>query len=436
MDPKLGAIPGVRFADEDEIHDKINTVAGTVGVENFYLNVGGTLFSAGAQIGKLQPDGVVVDSGENVEIKAGKYVREEVKETHKHKRSTINPCLGEAVAMLGQIDEFKEVRAKIDRIVPPKQVTDDALENLYAAIYDEKTQPQRLIEFIDTIKQADAQERKIIAEQKAKIAANKTYSPKIARFLETYAEVKLAELEFEKEVGKNSIPFFASILDAAAKYKNDAISGKQAAIEGLKNVAGDVAMMAATFGLIKGGTAAVRAGVKMVARGFKSTGIPTAQIKKLGLNVIGGGKGRINWNAEFKPRGLGYEDQVYKAEFSELTRTPINAETFDAFNFGTGHGVSIKSIKTTSPGYLADPRRVRYVIDSYIDDIVKFKGITRGQSLTSKVKPFDVTPTMVKSRELYIGIERETTLEQFLEIQKSAVQAKSNDIKFTLRIEE
>jgi hypothetical protein len=387
----------------------------------------------------------------------------------------INPCIGEAVAMLGQVEEFKEVRAKfmtqrlaegasmeqanaeaktidkkvveeiqetrkkvienrkqtrakIDRIVPPKQVTDDALENLYVAIYDEKTQPRQLIEFIDTVKQADAQERKIIAEQKAKIAANKTYSPKIARFLETYAEVKLAELEFEKEVGKNSVPFFASILDAAAKYKSDAMSGKQAAIHALKEVAGDVAMMAATFGIIKGGTAAIRSGIKMVARGFKGSGIPIAQVKKLGLNVVEGGKGRINWNAEFKSRGLGYEEQVCKAEFSELTRTPVNAETFDAFHFGTGHGVSIKSIKTTSPGYLADPRRVRYVIDSYIDDIVKFKGINRKIG-DGRLDRFLVTPELVKSKEIYIGVEKETTLEQFLEIQKSAIKAKSNNIK-------
>jgi hypothetical protein len=74
---------------------------------------------------------------------------------------------------------------------------------------------------------------------------------------------------------------------------------------------------------------------------------------------------------------------------------------------------------------------VRYEIDSYLDDIVKFKGISRNPP-----KEFKVGPETVKSKELYIGIEKDTTLEQFLEIQKSAIKAKDYGIKFTLRIEE
>jgi hypothetical protein len=62
---------------------------------------------------------------------------------------------------------------------------------------------------------------------------------------------------------------------------------------------------------------------------------------------------------------------------------------------------------------------------------VKFREINRTNPEVFKVKK-----EMLKSTELYIGIEKETTLDQFLEIQKSAIKAKDNGIKFTLKIEE
>jgi hypothetical protein len=63
-------------------------------------------------IGKLRPDGVVTQIPQQ-RLKAGRALTEKVNETHKHKRRVINPCIGEAVAMLGQVEEFKEVRAQI-----------------------------------------------------------------------------------------------------------------------------------------------------------------------------------------------------------------------------------------------------------------------------------------------------------------------------------
>ena len=48
LDPKLGAIPTLRIADEEEITEKVNTLAELVGEEKFYLKVGGLLYQRGA----------------------------------------------------------------------------------------------------------------------------------------------------------------------------------------------------------------------------------------------------------------------------------------------------------------------------------------------------------------------------------------------------
>ena len=61
LDPKLGAIPTLRIADEEEITEKVNTLAELVGEEKFYLKVGGVLYQRGADVG-LKPDGLVTKS--------------------------------------------------------------------------------------------------------------------------------------------------------------------------------------------------------------------------------------------------------------------------------------------------------------------------------------------------------------------------------------
>ena len=68
LDPKLGSIPTLRIADEDEITEKVNTLAELVGEEKFYLKVGGLLYQRGADVG-LKPDGLVTKS-ESEKIKA------------------------------------------------------------------------------------------------------------------------------------------------------------------------------------------------------------------------------------------------------------------------------------------------------------------------------------------------------------------------------
>jgi hypothetical protein len=101
----------MRFADEEAMSLKVRELAQLVGQEKFYLTVGNLLHKKGATVG-LKPDGVVVrDDAEK--ISAGRVLEEKVREAESHRRSVINPAIGEFVAMMNQIDELQQVRAQI-----------------------------------------------------------------------------------------------------------------------------------------------------------------------------------------------------------------------------------------------------------------------------------------------------------------------------------
>ena len=110
-DPRLGAIPTMRFANEEAMSLKVREVAQMVGQEKFYLTVGRLLHKKGATVG-LKPDGVVVRNDAE-RISAGRTLEERVHEAESHKRTVINPAIGEFVAMMNQVDELQQVRDKI-----------------------------------------------------------------------------------------------------------------------------------------------------------------------------------------------------------------------------------------------------------------------------------------------------------------------------------
>ncbi|KAH0790225.1 hypothetical protein GPJ56_005798 [Histomonas meleagridis] len=98
LNPKLGVVPTIRIADEECLQERINKVSQLIGIEKFYLKVGELLYNKGAIIS----DGVI----------SGKRIDEKVDEkTEKHQK-VINPCIGELVTMIGQVNEFKEVQQK------------------------------------------------------------------------------------------------------------------------------------------------------------------------------------------------------------------------------------------------------------------------------------------------------------------------------------
>ncbi|MDR1432946.1 MAG: hypothetical protein LBI61_01215 [Puniceicoccales bacterium] len=111
MDHSLGAVPTIRIANREEVSKQVDKVADLVGSEKFFLKVGELLYNSGAEIG-LRPDGTVTRSGEE-KIEAGKVLNERIKEVHRQSESVINPAIGEIVAMIGQIDEFKRIRSRV-----------------------------------------------------------------------------------------------------------------------------------------------------------------------------------------------------------------------------------------------------------------------------------------------------------------------------------
>ncbi|MDR2437049.1 MAG: hypothetical protein LBD17_03150, partial [Endomicrobium sp.] len=144
------------------------------------------------------------------------------------------------------------------------------------------------------------------------------------------------------------------------------------------------------------------------------------------------GKDNINWDEpHYKPRGLGYEDAVYAERFSHLQKTPVNAEVYDAFGFETGHGVSIKSMRLTDKTYAEKPSQITAKLNGYIKDVIEFDKIDR-----TNPNVFKVSSKEVKAREIFLGVPKEITLEQFMAIQKSVDRAKANDIILNFRIEE
>ena len=191
IDPKLGIIPHLRVAEEEEITKKVNALAGIVGTEKFYLKVGGLLYKKGADVG-LKPDGLVTNSKAE-QIEAERILSETVPSEHHHKRKVINPSLGELVAAMGQIDEFRNVRVQF--------------------------MTQRLVEGA-TMKQAEEESREITeenvqrakelraerAKRKAKILENiesklpKSSNPEIrARLIQAYLNAHRAEIIAESE---------------------------------------------------------------------------------------------------------------------------------------------------------------------------------------------------------------------------------------------
>jgi hypothetical protein len=160
MDPGLSAIPSVRIADEEEVQYKINKAASLIGNEKFYLKVGELLYNKGGMIS----DGVV----------AGKRIDEPIEEKSEHHRSVINPCVGELVACMSQVDEFNEIRT----IYMTKRVSEGA--SMQQAGEESKEITEEVIERVSSLKQKMINAQKKVA-LKAKEISQKKEQIKVSR---------------------------------------------------------------------------------------------------------------------------------------------------------------------------------------------------------------------------------------------------------------
>jgi hypothetical protein len=425
----------------------------------------------------LTPDAYITSS-EKEHIEAGRRLNEAVHTEHKEDHTVFNPCLAELLTLDSQVSEFKRVQShfmtqrlyegesmdvvreevkeidektiaeiqetkrkvienrkkteeKINKILPQQQVSEDRLENLYEAIYSDQTQPEKLVEFIGEMRSAEAKEQRLIAEQKAKIAASKTLGARAKKFLEKHAERELAQTEREIEAAVNVTPFARSIMDAEAQYEAGAMSGSEAAMKGLQNVAVDAVTMAATLGIIKCGSSIVKAGGKALWKAVTKTPASTQQLEKLGLN-ISKENFKIDWkNPDVMNRGMQYENLVVnELETQGFLRLAPNTNTFDAFNLKTGHAVSIKSLDTQTSARLKNLKQIEYLMNSYVRKVKNFSGIKES------AKQFKITPESVEISEIRIGVPKDTTLEQWLTMQKSATKAEQQGVKITFGVEE
>jgi hypothetical protein len=111
LDHSAGAVPHVRIANRTEVTKKVDHIASLVGTERFFLKVGEMLYTKGAEIG-LQREGILTKSDDE-RIQAEKILNEPVHPEHRHSERVINPAISEIVAMMGQIDEFKRIRAQV-----------------------------------------------------------------------------------------------------------------------------------------------------------------------------------------------------------------------------------------------------------------------------------------------------------------------------------
>ena len=228
LDPKLGAIPTLRIADEEEIIEKVNTLAELVGEEKFYLKVGGLLYQRGADVG-LKPDGLVTKS-ESEKIEAERILNANIPEKHSHKRKVINPTVGELVACMGQIDEFKQIRAQIATEMLKKSKTSEETEKVIDSVKKED------VDKIASLKKRMLESQQKIV-QKAKEVANKTSDIKIPEDMEieqlqkeivrcTYVEELKSEVAkslVEQEAIKKEYETFSRTLDPEVKSYFDEI---------------------------------------------------------------------------------------------------------------------------------------------------------------------------------------------------------------------
>ena len=217
------------------------------------------------------------------------------------------------------------------------------------------------------------------------------------------------------------------IFDAVAQYNSGELSGSEAAREAIQSVASDAVVMAATWGVFKGGSALLRKGISKFAR----QGLSPAKVRKLELNLVEE-EFKVNWkNPDITARGMQYEDLVVpELEKSGTMRLAPNTNTFDAFNRRTGHAVSIKSLDTQTAARILDPRQIEHTVDSYVRKVKNFKEIK------GTYKQIAITKDKVLSSEIRIGVPKETNMDQWLSLQKSAMKAEQQGVKITFGVEE
>lgn len=128
----------------------------------------------------------------------------------------------------------------------------------------------------------------------------------------------------------------------------------------------------------------------------------------------------IEWGKGIQKQGMPWEDFVGK-ELPAGSRLPPNFKTFDYFDRATGKAVSVKTLDTTTPAKIANPKQIFNTLKNNIDAAADFTQHKLGQATVSS--------TDISSREIRLAVPAATNKVQWQQIHRAIDYGKSRGVK-------
>jgi hypothetical protein len=107
-------------------------------------------------------------------------------------------------------------------------------------------------------------------------------------------------------------------------------------------------------------------------------------------------------------------------------KLPVNFKTFDYFDGSVGKAISVKTLDTLTPAKVANPDQIYSSLKKNIDDMIDFTG--------HRLSDRRITPNMIKTKELQVGIPYGTTKEGLEQIKRAIDYAKINNINVVITV--
>ncbi|WP_239423807.1 VENN motif pre-toxin domain-containing protein [Snodgrassella communis] len=128
----------------------------------------------------------------------------------------------------------------------------------------------------------------------------------------------------------------------------------------------------------------------------------------------------IEWGKGIQKQGMPWEDFVGQ-ELPAGSRLPPNFKTFDYFDRVTGKAVSVKTLDTTTPAKIANPKQIFNTLKNNIDAAADF---TRHE-----LRGATVLSTDISSREIRLAVPATTNKVQWQQIHRAIDYGKSRGVK-------
>lgn len=121
-----------------------------------------------------------------------------------------------------------------------------------------------------------------------------------------------------------------------------------------------------------------------------------------------------------KGQGMPWEDFVGK-KLPASSRLPEGFKAFDYYDSNTGKAISVKTLDTTTPAKLANPKQIYSTLKGHIDAAADFdQHARRGKELLS---------SDIVSKEIRLAIPAATNKAQWQQIYKAIDYGKSQGVK-------